>query len=155
MGKISYIENLEEWQQSFQFFRRINVRFCETDMFGHLNNTVPFIYFEEVRTEFLQALGFMDYWTSEESSEIPVVADLQCDFLKQVFFGDELHVYVKVHHIGRSSVDLHYMAKKDNNEVVFVGRGTLVQMNKHTGKSVPWSDEMRQKLQQSQIMLIK
>lgn len=154
MGKISYIENLDEWQRSFHFFRRINVRFCETDMFGHLNNTVPFIYFEEVRTEFLQSLGFMDYWTSKESSEIPVVADLQCDFLKQVFFGDELYVYVKVHDIGRSSVDLHYAAKKDNKEVVFVGRGTLVQINKHTGKSVPWSDEMRQKLQQSQTMLV-
>lgn len=150
MKNIDYIDNFEEWQRSFRFFRRIKVRFCETDMFGHLNNTVPFVYFEEVRTEFLKALGFMDKWTSEQSNEIPVVADLKCDFLKQVFFNDELYMYAKVHKIGRSSVDLHYMAKKDNKEVVLVGRGALVQINKYTGKGVPWNDEMRQKLQHSQ-----
>ncbi|MCZ0754805.1 acyl-CoA thioesterase [Anoxybacillus sp. J5B_2022] len=153
MKNISYIDHFEQWQRSFHFFRRVKVRFCETDMFGHLNNTVPFIYFEEVRTEFLKALGFMDQWTREESEEIPVVADLKCDFLKQVFFDDELYVYVKVHEIGRSSVDLHYMVKKDDKEVVLVGRGTLVQINKRTGKSVPWNDVMRQKLQHSQSVL--
>ncbi|MBA2873709.1 acyl-CoA thioesterase [Thermaerobacillus caldiproteolyticus] len=152
MKNIDYIGNMEEWQQSFTFFHRIKVRFCETDMFGHLNNTVPFIYFEEVRTEFLKRIGFMGQWTSAQSEEIPVVADLKCDFLQQVFFNDELYVYVKVHQIGRSSVDFHYMAKRDNKEIVFVGRGALVQINKRTGRSVPWNEEMRQRLQQSQVV---
>ncbi|WP_027409515.1 acyl-CoA thioesterase [Anoxybacteroides tepidamans] len=153
MKKIDYIDHFDEWQRSFRFFHRLKVRFCETDMFGHLNNTVPFIYFEEVRTKFLQEIGFMEKWTNEHSEEIPVVADLKCDFLKQVFFNDELYVYVKVHKIGTSSVDLHYMVKKENREIVLVGRGALVQINKYTGKSVPWNDEMRQKLQLSQSAL--
>jgi acyl-CoA thioester hydrolase len=152
MKNIDYIDNVEQWQQSFTFFRRIKVRFCETDMFGHLNNTVPFIYFEEVRTEFLKSIGFMEKWASAQSEEIPVVADLQCDFLQQVFFNDELYVYVKVHRVGRSSVDFHYMAKKDNQQIVFVGRGALVQINKRTGKSVPWDEEMRQRLQHSKAV---
>jgi acyl-CoA thioester hydrolase len=150
MKQIDYIEHWERWEKSFTFFHKVKVRFCETDMFGHLNNTVPFIYFEEARTAFLHHLGFMGKWTEKDSEEIPVVADLKCDFLKQVFFNDELYIYVKVHHIGRSSVDLHYMAKRDDKEIVFVGRGTIVQINKHTGKSVPWSDGMRQILQQYQ-----
>lgn len=149
MKTIGYIDHFDEWERSFRFFHRLRVRFCETDMFGHLSNTVPFIYFEEVRTKFLEAIGFMEKWMGDQSEEIPVVADLQCDFLKQVFFNDELYVYVKVHKIGTSSIDLHYMVKKDNKDVVLVGRGALVQINKRTGKSVPWSDDMRQKLQES------
>jgi len=44
MKKISYIDNFEQWAAEFDFFIPIKVRFSETDMFGHLNNTVPFIY---------------------------------------------------------------------------------------------------------------
>jgi acyl-CoA thioester hydrolase len=146
MKQINYIHDFQEWEKTFTFSHPIKVRFSETDMFGHLNNTVPFVYFEEARIEFFKSIGFMQKWTDSLSEEIPVVADLQCDFLQQVFFGEQLSLYVKVHYVGNSSVDLHYMAKKDNGTVAFVGRGMMVQISKKTGKSVPWNDEMRQTL---------
>jgi acyl-CoA thioester hydrolase len=98
------------------------------------------------RWERFISIGFMQKWADTLSEEIPVVADWRCDFLQQVFFDEQLSRYVKVHHVGNSSVDLHYMAKKDNGAVAFVGRGTIVQISKKTGKSVPWNDEMRQTL---------
>jgi acyl-CoA thioester hydrolase len=146
MEKKLYIENMNKWEKSFSFSQRINVRFSETDMFGHLNNTVPFIYFESVRLEYLKYLGFIQCWVKPESEHIPVVADLQCDFLQQVYFDEELMVYIKADSIGRSSVDLHYMGKNQNGEICFTGRGTMVQISKKTGKGAPWSKEMRQKL---------
>jgi acyl-CoA thioester hydrolase len=149
MGKITYIEDLKSWEQEFQFFHAIKVRFSETDMFGHMNNTVPFTYFEEARIEFFKSVGFMQDWVKPENDAIPVVADLQCDFLAQVFFGDELQVYVKANHVGSSSVDLHYLGKKDSGVICFVGRGTMVQMSKKTGKGSPWTDEMKQLLLQN------
>jgi acyl-CoA thioester hydrolase len=150
MKQINYIHDFQEWERTFTFSHPIKVRFSETDMFGHLNNTVPFVYFEEARIEFFKSIGFMQKWTDTLSEEIPVVADLQCDFLQQVFFGEQLSLYVKVNHVGNSSIDLHYMAKKDNGTVAFVGRGMMVQISKKTGKSVPWDDEMRQTLIQLQ-----
>ncbi|WLR49166.1 acyl-CoA thioesterase [Halobacillus litoralis] len=33
---------------------RLRVRFCETDMAGHINNTSYFIYLEEARGKFFQ-----------------------------------------------------------------------------------------------------
>lgn len=111
MKKINYIEDFQTWQSDFEFFIPIKVRFSETDMFGHLNNTVPFIYFEQVRIELLKSLGFMEEWNQIDSNVIPVVADLQCDYIQQVFFDDEIKVYIKIHKIGQSSVDLHYIGK--------------------------------------------
>lgn len=147
MKRVAYIADFETWEEEFTFYQPIKIRFSETDMFGHLNNTVSFVYFEEARTEFFQHLGFMQEWTSPESEAIPVVADLQCDFLQQVFYGETLQLYVKANSVGNSSVDLHYLAKTENGNVKFVGRGAMVQINKKTGKSIPWSEDMRQRLE--------
>jgi acyl-CoA thioester hydrolase len=154
MGKAVYIDDFHKWEQEFEFYLPIKVRFSETDMFGHLNNTVPFVYFEEARTEFLKSIGFMQKWVKNESETIPVVADLQCDFLKQIYFDEKLKLYVKAESVGNSSVDIHYMGKREDGTVGFVGRGTLVQISKNTGKGVPWTEEMRNLLYQHQLAAV-
>ncbi|MDQ0215428.1 acyl-CoA thioester hydrolase [Oikeobacillus pervagus] len=147
MKKIAYIEDWNAWNENFHFFQKIKVRFSETDMFGHLNNTVPFAYFEEARIEFFDHVGLMQEWSKEESEEIIVVADLQCDFLQQVYFGETLKVYVKPHQVGNSSVDLHYKVLNEKEEICLTGRGTIVQISKKTGRSMPLSNEWKKKLQ--------
>ncbi|MGE8207754.1 acyl-CoA thioesterase [Heyndrickxia sp. NPDC080065] len=146
MKNISYIENVDEWKKGFTFFQPMKVRFSETDMFGHLNNTVPFAYFEEARIEFLKHKEFMQDWLKEAVDTIPVVADLQCDFIKQVYFDEKLKVYVKVNKIGTSSIDLHYMAINEQNDLCFAGRGAMVQISTITGKGVPWTEDEKVKL---------
>ena len=143
MAKMDYIEEIDSWEKEFSFYHPVKVRFSETDMFGHLNNTVPFSYFEEARINYFQSLGFMQDWVKPESENIPVVADLQCDYVKQVFYDQSLRIYVKANKIGTSSVDLHYMSKRDNGDICFTGRGTVVQMSKKTGKGAPWTEEMK------------
>ncbi|RDU36270.1 acyl-CoA thioesterase [Neobacillus piezotolerans] len=143
MARIGYIASMQEWEQEFKFYSPVKVRFSETDMYGHLNNTVPFTYFEMARIEFFKEIGFMGNWLKPGYPFIPVVADLQCDFLKQVFFDEKLRIYVKANKIGNSSVDLHYMGKNEAGEVCFTGRGTMVQISRETGKGAPWTDEMK------------
>jgi acyl-CoA thioester hydrolase len=143
MKKTSYIEDLVSWEEEFEYFLELKVRFSETDMFGHLNNTIPFTYFEMARINFFKSQGFMQDWVKPENETIPVVADLQCDYLSQIYFDENLKIYVKANSIGNSSVDLHYMGKKADGSVCLAGRGTIVQISKKTGKGVPWSEEMR------------
>ncbi|PLT30207.1 acyl-CoA thioesterase [Peribacillus deserti] len=151
MARIAYIENMKEWSDSFHFAHSVSVRFSETDMFGHLNNTVPFTYFEEARIEYLKAISFMADWLNPEHDRIPVVADLQCDFLAQVYFGEELLIHVKAHSIGNSSVDIHYKGTRQDDTIVFTGRGTIVQISRHTGKPVFWSEQQKNKLEAEKL----
>lgn len=144
MSRIIYIEDIQQWQSDFRFSHSVTVRFSETDMFGHLNNTVPFTYFEVARIEYFKHLGFMKDWVNPKIDSIPVVADLQCDFLKQVYYDEKIDIYVKAVKIGTSSVDLHYMGKNDKDEILFTGRGTIVQISRITGKSIPWLEEMKE-----------
>lgn len=145
--RASYIEDLKKWEEEFTFYSEVSVRFSETDMYGHLNNTVPFAYFEYARIEYLKHIQLMNDWLNPNGETIPVVADLQCEYAKQVFFDEKLRIYVKANTIGSSSVDIHYMAKNEKGEIVFTGRGTIVQINKKTGKGSKWTEKEREVFQ--------
>lgn len=144
--RASYIENPKTWAEGFDFFVEITVRFSETDMFGHMNNTVSFTYFEYARIELFKKLGVFKLDSAMKKEEILVVADLQCDYLQQVFFDQTLKIYAKIAKIGNSSVDVHYLAKNASGESCFTGRGSIVQVNATTGKSVPLSEEQKRRL---------
>src|SRR4051794_29071387 len=134
---------MEKWVEEFSFSVPVTVRFSETDMYGHLNNTVTFAYFEYARIEYFKHLGHMEEWLDRNGTNIPVVADLQCDYMKQVFFDEQLSIYVKAASVGNSSVDIHYMAKNRKEDIVFTGRGTIVKIDRTTGKSVPWKSDQK------------
>lgn len=136
MKHISYIDDFDTWKREFSFYITVSVRFSETDMFGHMNNISPFIYFEQARIEYFKQAGFTLWDREDEHTEVPIVADLQCDFHQQVFFDDQINIYVKVNHIGTSSLDIHYMCKNQHDEICLTGRGALVYIEARTGKPV-------------------
>src|SRR5690625_724056 len=144
MQHISYIEDFKQWKEEFSFYVNITIRFSETDMFGHVNNVSPFIYFEEARIKYMKYLGLFTNLTNPES--VPVVADLQCDYHRQIFFGETIKLYVKINSIGNSSLDLHYLAINESDEVCLTGRGRLVNVNPKTGKPMNLSESIKQKL---------
>ncbi|MET3574604.1 acyl-CoA thioesterase [Bhargavaea ullalensis] len=141
--KAQYIGDFDEWKAGFRFSTPVTVRFSETDMYGHLNNTVNFAYFEYARIEYLKHIGLMNDWLDPDGENIPVVADLQCDYLKQVFFDQAIDIHVKAAKLGGSSVDIHYLATDKKGEALFTGRGTMVQISRKTGKSAPWTEADR------------
>ena len=142
--RANYIKDFDQWKSEFPFSVPMQVRFSETDMFGHVNNTVPIIYFEFARIEYMKELGLMQSWLEGGNELFPVVADIQVDFVQQVFFDEKLDVFVKVDTIGKSSIDIHYWVTNENGETCFTGRGAMVQISKKTGKGHPWSQKERE-----------
>ncbi|MCT1903399.1 acyl-CoA thioesterase [Oceanobacillus sojae] len=143
MSRISYIEDFTAWEQDFSFYVPISVRFSETDMYGHVNNVSPFIYFEEARIAYLNRLGFLSKDMRQKDGVI--VADLQCNYLKELYFGDNIQVYVKTASVGTTSFDIHYKVVKEE-EVVLTARGRLVYIDTQKKAPKKLSDEMKQKL---------
>ncbi|WP_042223299.1 acyl-CoA thioesterase [Oceanobacillus manasiensis] len=144
MKAIPYIDDMEKWRKSFSFSTPIKIRFSETDMFGHVNNVSPFIYFEQARIEFLKSVGLFNSHSKEDNG-IPVVADLQCNYLQQMYFNEDLTMYVKANHIGNTSIDIHYMGIV-NEEIALTGRGRLVHVHPKTGRPLSISEDMKENL---------
>jgi acyl-CoA thioester hydrolase len=76
----------------------IQVRFNDTDMLGHLNNTAYALYAEQARVEFFRSLGM--------GRITLILAHISLDFRQQVTFGDKVHVITTVGRVGNSSVTL-------------------------------------------------
>ncbi|WP_284139765.1 MULTISPECIES: thioesterase family protein [unclassified Virgibacillus] len=142
--KASYINDLEAWKSEFSFYIPITIRFSETDMFGHVNNVSPFIYFEEARIAYMRSCGLFTDLKGNEG--IPVVADLHCDYHKPLYFGDSVQLFVKTDEVGNSSFDLHYMALNQHGDICLTGRGRLVYVNATTGQPIPLDEESKEKL---------
>lgn len=150
--KANYIADFEQWKQEFSFSAPVQVRFSETDMFGHVNNTVPITYFEFARIEYMKELGLMQRWLEGDGDLFPVIADMQVDYTQQVYFDEKLDVYVKIASIGRSSIDVHYWVLNAKGETCFTGRGAMVQISKATGKGHPWTDEEKTLFENKQFI---
>ncbi|MEG0438491.1 acyl-CoA thioesterase [Solibacillus cecembensis] len=140
--RATYIQDVQQWVAGFNFSTEVQVRFSETDMYGHVNNTKVLTYFEYARIEYLKALGFQ-FNPASGSKNMLVVADIQCDYLKEAFFDEVLTVFVKTASIGTSSMDIHYLVKNAKGENCYTGRGTLVQLNSETGKGAPILEEQK------------
>ncbi|MDG5786919.1 thioesterase family protein [Evansella sp. AB-P1] len=147
MANILYIGDFSKWKNSFKYSYPITVRFSETDAFGHVNNTIAFVYFEEGRINYFKDIGLSEEWFSKKGKLIPVTADLQCDYKKQVYFDENIEVSVKINMIGKTSVDLHYMITNSVGEVCMTGRGKMVQVSRATGVATPWSESSRKLLE--------
>jgi len=141
MRKESFIKpDPAGWLQKFRFSIPIKVRYCETDMLGHVNNVSYFMYFEQGRIEYFENLGLFDSMFGTE--KVAVVADLECQYLEQMYRSDKVQLHVRVASIGRSSLDVEY-AVVANDRLKAAGRGAIVLIDTGSGKSTPIPDAVR------------
>lgn len=138
--RANYIGDFEKWSDEFTYAAPLTVRFSDLDMYGIVNNAVIISYLEYARIEYLKHIGLMADWMDPNSPVAPVLADIQCDYVKPIQYDEQLQIYVKVEKIGTSSIDIHYLAKNEGGEIFFTGRSTMVQIDKRTGKGFPWSE---------------
>ncbi|WP_174730993.1 thioesterase family protein [Mesobacillus harenae] len=102
---------------------QVTVRFGETDALGHVNNASYFIYLEEARIRFFEALGYgMDTkgWNF-------ILASTKCDFLSQGFFNQPLTIKTEVSRIGTKSFELtHDIVCTQTGELIAKANAVIV-----------------------------
>ncbi|MBY7144271.1 acyl-CoA thioesterase [Virgibacillus sp. NKC19-3] len=122
----------------------IKVRFGETDMLGHINNTSYFKYMEETRIEFLQTWG-ADFRSGQFTF---ILASAKCDFIRQGYFGQTLEVDTKVVKIGRTSVTLSTeMVEKESGDMIAKGEATVVYFDVRKQKPTVIPERMKSNIE--------
>lgn len=150
MRKESFVQpDPVSWLAKFQFSIPIKVRYCETDLLGHVNNVSYFMYFEQGRIEYFENLGLTEDLFSDE--RVSVVADLECQYLAQMYLRDPLKLYIRVARLGRSSIDVEY-ALVAHDELKAAGRGAIVLIDTKSGKSTPIPDSARETIRSFEKM---
>jgi acyl-CoA thioester hydrolase len=76
----------------------LQMRFADTDAFGHVNNVSYAAYAETGRIDFLRRLG--------KSLTSLILANVNIDYRRQVGYGEDIHIDTWVRSLGRSSITL-------------------------------------------------
>ncbi|ANE45299.1 thioesterase [Paenibacillus swuensis] len=144
MRKPTFIQpDKQSWLEQFHFSIPIRIRYCETDMLGHVNNVSYFMYFEQGRIEYFEHIGLTTDLFGDD--QVSVVADLECQYLAQLYLRDALKLHVRVASIGRSSLDVEYAVVVDN-QLKAAGRGAIVLIDTKSGKSTRIPEEVRERI---------
>jgi len=125
------------------FSLTIQPRFAETDALGHLNNTTLPIWFEQGRTPIFEIFvpGL------DVKSWNLILAKIEVEFVREIFYGNEVEIRTSVERIGNSSLVV-YQEAWQHDELAAIGRATMVHFNHQAKKSEPIPDSIRAQLAQ-------
>ncbi|HEV3486229.1 MAG TPA: thioesterase family protein [Vicinamibacterales bacterium] len=116
----------------FRYEHRIEVRFVDTDAFGHINNAVYLSYLEAARAGYYEAVIGTPFGTGERAAEHTfVIAEAHVYYRAPAFFGERLFVGCRFAWMGRSSFGLEYRVRAEQSVVAgprVVADGTTVQV---------------------------
>lgn len=125
------------------FTTRITPRVSETDALGHINNTVPPVWFEAARMDFFRILGPIDDFAEWRG----IVVNLTIDYHDEILYPDEVTIRTWIERVGRSSIRL-YEELEQRGRVCCTGRATYVNVDPATRRATPLTDEVRAALLQ-------
>ncbi|MEB3754463.1 thioesterase family protein [Acinetobacter sp. MD2(2019)] len=116
-----------------------SVAWGDMDAFGHVNNVVYYRYIESARIEYLNALHLFD----EEIYS--VVASSQCQYLKPLFFPDQLKIGARVVEMRNSAVRMEYLLWSEKQQlVVALAEAVIVFVDPVQLKKMPIPEKIRQ-----------
>ena len=88
------------------------VRYGDLDPYGHVNNAVHLMFFEEIRLAYWQALADQIGFTDLESGDIPgaryVIAETAVRYKAPIFLDDDLHGAATIRTIGNRSYTMDF-----------------------------------------------
>lgn len=122
---------------------KIQVRFSDCDMMGHVNNAVYFSYFEMARIYYFGALLAND---RDWKKDGVLLRKNEVEYLKPVLLHDVPEISVFLENIGSKSFTVAYELRVDN-ELRTIGKSVLVCYNSIENKTFEVTEELRSALE--------
>ncbi len=90
-----------ESRSAFKVFRRIDTRWMDNDVYGHVNNVVYYSWFDTAVNAHLIEQGALDIHHGET---IGLVIETQCNYFAPLAFPQTIDAGIRVAKMGSSSV---------------------------------------------------
>lgn len=130
----------------FSHVTPVQLRFNDIDILGHLNNIVYFALYDLAKARYMEAImkGRVN-WQRVES----VIANINCSYIKQVKFGEEVEVLTRCIHIGEKSFTLRQcLVEVNTREIRSICDTVMVCFNPDTARSAPMKPQFRAALEE-------
>ena len=97
----SFTRPQPETRSAYRVFRSISTRWSDNDIYGHVNNTVYYSWFDTTINGLLIDSGALDI---HGGAVIGLVVETQCNYFVPLAFPGEVVAGIRIAHIGWSSV---------------------------------------------------
>jgi acyl-CoA thioester hydrolase len=132
-------------RDDFNHWQRITLRWADNDVYGHVNNTIYYQWFDSAVNALLVDQGLLDI---EAGDPICLVVGTSCNYFAPLSFPGEVDVGLAVAELGRSSVRYRLgVFATGANEAAASGGFTHVAVSRVERRPVPWPPEWRQVLE--------
>lgn len=133
-----------EAKYEYHHRERMQIRFNDIDMLGHLNNSVYLQFMD------LGKAGYFRQFTGgrfEHDTVGLVIANINCNFFAPTYLEEKLDVLTAVESLStRSLVMDQRVVNRETGEVKCEARTVMVNVDPNTGHPVPITDEWRRRL---------
>jgi acyl-CoA thioester hydrolase len=134
------------YQESFNFYHPITVRYADLDPQQHVNNAAVVTYIESARMGYYQAVGIWDGQSFERFGM--VVANLHIDYLAPIRFGQAVRVGLGVHHMGNKSMRFRFRVEDSTSgQALARGEVVMVAYDPQSERSIPIPTDWREKIE--------
>jgi acyl-CoA thioester hydrolase len=129
---------------AFRHRTPLQVRFRDTDAFGHVNNAVFATYVELARVRYL--LDVLQ--PGDRFHRLPLIlAHLELDFRSPIELGDEVAVETRVDRIGRTSIGMrHRMTAGREARLAADVQSVIVVFDYEAARPIPVPDAWRARI---------
>lgn len=128
--------------ETFRTSLPIQIRFCDIDSMGHINNNIYLSYFDLGKTDYFDLIKPKAIsWTEG----LVVVAHIEVDFLSPIYYKEKIVVETKITKLGeKSGVFLQQLRNVKTNEIKCRCESVFVAYNANTQSSMLIPDEWRE-----------
>jgi acyl-CoA thioester hydrolase len=121
----------------------IQVRFSDTDMLGHVNNSSYNQFFDIGRYECLtKTFGDLNNW----KEQMLVVVHIETDYIKPVFIETKINVETQIVEVGNRSLKMRQQITNDKGEVMVKSMSVMSAFDARNGQSFVIPDEWRKRV---------
>ncbi|NDY81636.1 acyl-CoA thioesterase [Orrella sp. NBD-18] len=129
-----------ENRSDFAHFHKIETRWKDNDIFGHVNNVVYYSYIDTAVNSFLIQQGVLDL---QNSKVVGLVAETQCRYNSSLAFPDTVYVGLRLAHLGNSSIRYEFGVFRNDEEVASAqGHFVHVYVDTTTNRTVPMPETL-------------
>lgn len=141
ISQFDELKNIE-----FNHKEKIQKRFNDVDIYGHVNNAVQLTYFDYGKITYMEKVGFK---FPEDNGDFLVTVHVGVDFVSQVFFQEDTEVWTKIFHIGHKSLKMiQVLVDAKTRDVKTISQTVMCGFNMQRQESIEVKDTWRELINQ-------
>lgn len=119
------------------------VAWGDMDAFGHVNNAVYYRYIESARICYFEELNIF------QQDVYTVVASSQCQYLRPLFYPDQLKIGARVEEMRSSAIRMSYILWSGQQQNIAArGEAVIVCVDKLNLQKIPMPENIRQNIKE-------